>query len=137
MGVIIGYKTPYLKDKLNDHWVPGRSAYTPPSVLYAALTKQVADPANTILELAATGNYSRATLASGFFAASVNGYQVSTAGILWPVPSADWLAVYSITLYDALTGGNALWVIGLSVPMTALSGVAPSLASGVIQLYSN
>lgn len=133
--LVVGFLTDYALNKLND-LVFRATAATPPT-LYAGLSTATANRALPPVELAATGGYARVAVGAANFTVSTAGVTSNSAPITFPTPTLDWLAVRSLVLYDAATGGNAWAIIALTAAdpayLTRLVGQQLIIPAGAIQ----
>lgn len=117
-------KTNYLEAALMKAVLAGQT-YTSPTNIYVALSSAAYTSAATgsaMTELAG-GAYARqaitAALASWNFSGTNPTQAAVAAAINWATATANWAAILSVYLCDALTGGNALW--GTDVPSTTVN----------------
>lgn len=89
----------YLAAALHDH-LTGVASFTAPTNLYVALFDEDG------VEVTG-GSYARQIVTFG--AADVNGVITSTARITFPAATALWGIITQARVYDALTGGNAIF----------------------------
>lgn len=129
-----GHKCLYLAQRVNDLLL-GRSAYTPPSVLYVALSTapfRIDATGDDLDEVTAT-DYGRATLVNDGTAwsmADATGSKATLLEIRFPTPITAWGAARSIYLLDAVSGGNALYGADLQSATDIAVGYAPVIAPG-------
>lgn len=137
--------TNYLENKLVDHIFRAQT-FTAPTNLYISL--HTADPTDTGgSELAATGNYSRATVANSLAnwagtqsagsttASTGTGGQTSNNGtITFATPSASWGTVTHFAIWDAASAGNCLLYGALTVSKTINSGDTVSFAAAALSV---
>ena len=104
----------YLEDELLDH-IFGTGAWSAPETRYIGL--HTADPGETGATAEVSGNnYSRAT-ENGWGASS--GGAIANSGIVtFATPSGSWGVVTHITVWDAVSGGNCLFVGALAASKT-------------------
>jgi len=102
-------ETVYLIDAILNH-VLGVATYTPPASYWLALLS--APPTQSSwTELPSTLNYSRAQI---IFGPSSNKQISNSNQIVFPRPSAQWVNVQGFAIFDAFTGGNALYIMTVS-----------------------
>jgi hypothetical protein len=87
----------------------GRTAYTAPATLYAALIVGAVDALTGGAE-AAGGSYARVAVTNNTtnFSAPTGGVVSLLVPIVWPTSTAAWGSVNCVRLYDAASGGNLL-----------------------------
>lgn len=108
-------KSNYLENKIIDH-VLRNTAYTPPSTVYAALYTSNPGEGDTGTEVTG-GSYARQSAA---FSAASGGATANTGVITFAdVPAAT---ITHVGLRDALSGGNLLYSVALTTPITTISG---------------
>ena len=97
--------TTYLQNKLANH-VLKNTAYTPPTALYVALHTSDPTEAGNIGEVTTTAfpSYARKSLTIGTI---TNGLGQNSAEVTWLAAPA--MIVTHFSVWDASTGGNALW----------------------------
>ncbi len=113
-----GSKTAYLSKALLDH-VLGRTAYTAPATLYAAISTAPFDPNATgtsmsEVDTGAAPSYARLAIANDVAHwpnASLDAPAVKSNAedLIWATAGESWGVPLSVYLCDALTGGNALY----------------------------
>jgi hypothetical protein len=118
--------TNYLEDKVLDH-VLGNTAFTQPS-LYVALLNGVTDAeAGTVTECTG-GGYARQ---SASFGAASGGSCSTDADIQYPAATdGAWGTITHAAIYDALTGGNPLFVGALTASKTVTQSDVFQISSG-------
>lgn len=103
-------KSDYLKDAVLNH-VMGKSAFTMPSTVYAALctnTVTSADTGSTITEATYTG-YARVQIEAADLNAADDGEMTNAADIVWPEVDSGTNTIVSVAILDAASGGNMLY----------------------------
>ena len=136
-------KTDYLENKWIDHTFRG-IAWPMPTILAVGLFTAAPSDAGGGTEVAG-GGYARAALnpsatnwtntqASGTGASSGTGGQTSNAVVVtFPAPTGAWGVATHWGIFDALTGGNPLYVAPLTTPKTINSGdPAPTFPVGAL-----
>lgn len=102
--------TTYLEAKIQEWWADGTAFPAAPSNVYVAL--HTGDPGNdaSANEVAA-GDYSRAETAAADWSVTGSGpTHVENANeIQFSTATSDWGTISHVSLWDASTGGNALW----------------------------
>lgn len=110
--------TNYLESKLANH-VLKNTAYTPPTNIYVAL--HTADPTETgaVSEIttASFPTYARKQVIMG---AESGGICLNSADILWD--NCPAITISHVSIWDALSGGNALFYGPLSSAQVMASG---------------
>lgn len=122
-------KSAYLEGKILDH-VLGRTTYTAPATLYAALFTSAPNDAGGGTEVSA-GGYARVAITNNttnFPNASGSSKSLAVAHV-FPTASAVWGSVVAVGLYDASTGGNLLYWASIT-PRTVNSGDIQNLGIG-------
>lgn len=122
--------TNYLESKLAQH-VLKNTTYTPPTTLYIAL--HTADPTEVgnVSEVT-TGTYATYARKAVTLGAESGGSCVSTVDLTWDTMPA--ITISHISVWDAASGGNALFYGPLGASKTMASGDSFRLASGQITL---
>jgi len=118
----------YLVGKMLDNNLAG-IPYTPPTQLWMALL--TTQPTNTTYSEFSGFNYGRAVVTFDPQA----GYKTSNnADVNFPIPSQQWQNIKGFGIFDAQTGGNPLYLVGVDDPGIAppLSGVTLTTGSVVI-----
>lgn len=131
-----GSKSNYLENKVLDH-VLGAVVYTPPTVVYVALSAAVYDEAATggaFNEITGAGAARVATAnnttnwpGSGTSSQKTNGTTVT-----FPAATNTWPEARSFYILDALVGGNILYGGDLVTPRTLQPGDTASFGPGSI-----
>jgi len=124
----------YLQQELLDH-VLKTEAYTQPTHVYVALMTATPSDTGGGTECAGTG-YARvicdawnaATAASPSVADNTSIIDFGTAG------GADWGTVTHLALYDALTGGNLLGWVALTISKTINNGDPVTFPAGALDV---
>lgn len=114
----------------------GRTAYTAPATLYAALIVGAVDALTGGAE-AAGGSYARVAIVNNTanFPAPTTGVVASAAAVTWPTSSAAWGAVNAVRLYDASSGGNLVAGALLTPAATVdATGITVSIPIGQLTL---
>lgn len=117
----------------------GRTAYTAPATLYAALIIGATDALTDGTE-AAGGSYARVAVANNTtnFPAPTTGVVSSAVAVTWPTSSAAWGAVNCVRLYDAASGGNLVAGAMLTPAATVdATGITVSIPIGQLTLTQN
>lgn len=130
-----GSKSTYLENAVLNH-VLGRVTYTPPAVLYVALSSQLFDETATtfINELAGSG-YARAACSNDIAAwpsSGTSSVKVNGVTITFPTATNTWVQAKSFYILDAATGGNVLYGGDLVTPRTLLVGDTAAFGPGAI-----
>lgn len=106
-------KSNYLENKVLDHCM-GKTAFTMPSTVYAALCVNPvtdADTGSTISEASYTG-YARILVDPSDLNAATDGEMTNAEDLVWPDVEAGTDVVVAIAFCDAATGGNVLYYDG-------------------------
>ena len=114
----------------------GRSAYTAPATLHAALIVG-ASTALTGGTEATGGSYARVAVTNNTtnFPAPTAGVVTSANAITWPTSTAAWGAVNAVRLFDAASGGNLVAGAILSPSATVdATGITVSIPAGQLTL---
>lgn len=114
----------------------GRTAYTAPATLYAALIIGASDGLTGGTE-ATGGSYARASVTNNTtnFPAPTTGVVTSATAITWPTSSAAWGTVNAVRLYDASTSGNLVAGALLTPSATVdATGITVSIPAGSLTL---
>ena len=119
----------YARDAVLDH-VLGTSAWTSPASVWVKL--HVGDPSSDGTANSAS-NAVRKQLTAG---ASSAGSAANSGTISWSADETNDEAVSHISLWDAATGGNCLFVDGLSAPVLTAAGFAFSFPTGNLTISS-
>lgn len=120
-------KTNYLETEIIDH-IFNKGAWTAPATMYAAL--HTADPTETgaVGELSGSG-YARTAVAWG---SSSGGSIQNNATVSFPQATAPWGTVTHFSLWDASSGGNALYYGTLAASKTiATDDIFEFLSGGI------
>lgn len=116
-----------LRDKILNHFFKNTSQSSPTTV-YASLHR-VADPKDGG-EITGAGGYARQAVA---FSAITDGV-ISNTGVITFTASADWGDIYSMGIYDAVSGGNLLYRLPLVSIRNIPSGQSLTFAIGQIAI---
>lgn len=127
--------------KLLDH-ITGKAAFTMPTVHVALLTTNPSTDAGAGLVEAAYTNYARVTTSAASWNTATDAtpsVSSNAAALAFPICGTTGATVTGFALYDAATGGNLLWwdtitVNGSTGTLAVSNGIAPSFASGALQL---
>lgn len=118
--------TNYLESKLANH-VLKNTAYTPPTTLYVAM--HTADPTETgtVSEIttATFATYARKAVTLG---AESGGVCLNSADVTWD--NCPAITISHLSIWDALTGGNALFYGPLTAAQVMASGNTFRLPTG-------
>ena len=95
--------TNYSENKIYDLMYRGVS-WTPPAALYMALHTASPGETGAANELSGSG-YARAAV---IMAAPADGSGSNSADVSFPAPTASWGTITHFSLWDAISGGNAL-----------------------------
>lgn len=113
--------------------ITGRTGYTTPTNLYAALLTAITDQeAGTVTEVTG-GSYARVQTV-GKWAAAASGSISTNADLVFPTATADWGTIVGIGLYDAATVGTARWIGGLTANKVVNNGDIFKILSGSLTL---
>ncbi|MDF3056810.1 MAG: hypothetical protein K0R17_1025 [Rariglobus sp.] len=114
----------------------GRTAYTAPATLYAALIIGAVDALTGGTE-ATGGSYARASVTNNTtnFPAPAAGVVTSATPLTWPTSTAAWGTVNAVRLYDAASGGNLIAGALLTPAATVdATGITVSIPAGNLTL---
>jgi hypothetical protein len=115
-------KTTFLANKILDLML-GQTAYDMPDTLYVALFVSAPSDAGGGTEVSG-GSYARIAVtndATNFPAAS-GGSKSNATPITFAAATANWGTVTHMAIFDALSGGNMLFVAALIAPQTINTG---------------
>lgn len=131
-----GSKSAYLENALLNH-VLGAVVWTPPTVIYVALSSALYDEAaygTAMSELVGNG-YSRVAVANteaNWPQTYGTSQKKNAITITFPAATNTWLEVRSFYLLDAITAGNVLWGGDLLTPRVLQPGDTASFAPNTI-----
>lgn len=113
-------------------------AWTPPSIVYIALSTEVFDhnaTGSALNEVPSVGDYTRlAVTADGTNFPVVDDGADNGAVFTFPTASADWGIVKSFYIIDAASAGNAFYGADLTLDRTINTGDTGSFPNGAIAL---
>jgi hypothetical protein len=129
--------TNYLENKLVDH-IFRNTAFAMPSIVAVGLMTAVSDPeVPTLSEVSTSGTgYGRVQVGPSVstwkstngttsgVSSGTNGTTSNAAPVQFAAPTGNWGVVTHFGVFDALTGGNCLFIGTLSQPKTVNSGDA-------------
>lgn len=126
-----GHLSDFLAERIGTHLLRSGS-WEKPTALTVGLET------NTGAEVAGDG-YCRLAVGPSDAAwtgpADGDGQHANAATLAWSSPTADWLTVATVVLWDAAVGGNALVAIPLTTPRPiAVGALAPNFQTGGISL---
>lgn len=136
----------YLENKIADLVFRGQ-AYTSPATLFFGLTTSACSDSATGTEVSG-GSYARVGVtgslanfagtqsAGSTVASSGTGGTTSNNGtITYAAPTANWGSVTHVIIMDAVTAGNMLFCVALTVAKTVNNGdAAPSFAAAALTM---
>jgi hypothetical protein len=131
-----GSKSAYLENALLNH-VLGSVAWTPPTVVYVALSSEVYDEnayGTAFSEIIGAGA-ARVAVANNITNWPVTGgssQKVNGTTITFPTATNAWPEARAFYLLDAASGGNILYGGNILTPRTLASGDTASFAPGTI-----
>jgi len=134
--MVAGSKSNYLENALLDH-VLGGVIWTPPSVIYVALSSALYDEAatggsfNEIVGAGAT-RVAVANNATSWPSAGTSSQKTNGVTITFPAATNVWPEARSFYLLNALSGGDILWGGDLVTPRTLQPGDTASFGPGAI-----
>lgn len=138
--------TDYLENKLVDWLVRGQT-FTPPATLYVGLLTAACSDSAAGTEVTG-GSYARVAVVSSLAnwagtqsagsttaSSGTGGATSNNAGIVFPVPTANWGVVTHFAIYDAASAGNQLICQPLTVQKTVNNGdAAPTFNTGALTI---
>jgi len=115
-------KTTFLANKILDLML-GQTAYDMPDTFYVALFTAAPTDAGGGTEVAG-GSYARIAVTNDAtnFPAAVSGSKQNATPIIFAAATANWGTVTHFAIFDALSGGNMLFVAALTTPHTINNG---------------
>lgn len=127
----MGSLADYVENEILDH-VFKNASWSQPGALYIGLS--TADPGDDMAGLAepSGNNYARVLINS--WAAAVNGVTSNSAQSQFPQATGAWGNCTHFAIFDALSGGNAICHGALASPFNVVSGNAPTVEIGDIQV---
>lgn len=115
----------YLENAIGNH-VLRNTALTSPTTVYLAV--HTADPTETGATDEVSGNnYARKAIT---FGAPSNGVFTSNADVVFDQASGSWGTITHCTIWDAVSGGNCLYVGTLTASRSVPTGSILTFASG-------
>lgn len=131
-----GSKSNYLENVLLDH-VLGRAIWTPPTVVYVALSSAVYNEAATgasFNEITGAGatRVAVANDAANWPSSGTSSQKSNGTTVTFPAATNAWPEARSFYLLDALSGGNILYGGDLVTPRTLQAGDTASFGPGAI-----
>lgn len=108
----------YLRDALNNH-IHGGPPFSPPGTTYFALMSSRPTAAGGGVEVSG-GSYARVAFTNntGNWPASSGGTKQNGNAINWGTLTNTAIVAVAVAEYDAITGGNLLFIYDLTVPVT-------------------
>lgn len=123
-------KTDYLEGKLVEHTLRN-VAFTSPTAVFAALLTGVANAETAAVTEVSGGSYARQGVT---FGAQVGGVCSNSVAVTFPTATANWGTATHVGIYDALGGGNALYILSLTSAQAINTGQTASFAAGALQI---
>ncbi len=123
-------KTTFLANKMLDLML-GQTAYDMPDTMYVALFTAGPTDAGGGTEVSG-GAYARIAVTNNTtnFPNAVAGSKQNATAITFATATANWGTVTHFAIFDALSGGNMLFVAALTAPQTINTGGQFSFAIG-------
>jgi len=123
-------KSTYLANTVLDLLLGG-SAFSAPTTLYAALFTAMPSASGGGTEVSGTG-YARAAVANtpANWPAAAAGAKSNGTAISFGTSGGSWGVVVGMALYDAATGGNLLYFLTLTIPVTISANEAVQIPAG-------
>lgn len=134
--VVAGSKSNYLENVLLD-LVLGAHSWTPPTVIYVALSSQVyaeGSVGTNFNEITGAGaaRVAVANNATNWPTSGTSSQKSNAATITFPAATNTWLEARSFYLLDSITAGNILYGGDLVTPRTLQPGDTASFGPGAI-----
>ena len=123
-------KTDYLEGKFIEHALRNVT-FTSPTSVFVALLTGVANAETAAVTEVTGGSYARQGVT---FGAQSGGVCTNSAIITFPTASAGWGTITHIGIYDAVSSGNALYILSLTTPQSVSTGQTASFAVGALQI---
>lgn len=123
-------KTDYLEGKVVEH-VLRNVTFTSPTAVFAALLTGVANAETAAVTEVSGGSYARQGVT---FGAQSGGVCANSVAITFPTATANWGTVTHVGIYDAVSSGNALYILSLTTSQGVSTGQTASFAVGSLQV---
>jgi hypothetical protein len=126
-----GSATDYLENKIIDHALTGKTAFTKPTVYVGLFTVA---PTDSTAGTEVTGNaYARVATAGADWNAASGGSATNATTLTFPTPTpSGWGTVVAFGGFDASTSGNLLWYSDQTPNKTVNAGDPPTFPAGAI-----
>ncbi len=126
-------KTNYLEDAILNFWLRADpDTITAPATVYVALFTAVANAETASVTEVTGGGYAR--VAATFTDPAGDGATSNSAEVAFAEASSNLGTVTHFGIYDASSGGNALYIAALSSSFAYNTGVLPRFAAGALDV---